>query len=135
MLLLKGCVSQDFYSPFLFMNPIRPLTSSLKYFRIRFQFCWNIPIFKKLCSVHPTAESSSKVCITPQSQMVKISWKTLLCVYHCWVELRSVFFTADTSSAVCITPQSQAPWCASQSGVKLLTTESKSKSLWVSVCF
>ena len=61
-----------------------------------------------VCTVHPTGESSTRVCIPPRSQVIKISQK--LCGLH---------LTAESNSAVCIKPRSQALLCASHRGVKL----------------
>ena len=66
----------------------------------RFRFHRDIWIFKKLCSVHPIAESDSVVCIIPRSQ-------TPRCAAHRGVKLRGVHSTAESSSVVCITPRSQ----------------------------
>ena len=66
------------------------------------------------------------MCITPRSQVIKISQKATPCTIHP---------TAKSSSAVCIAPQSQGPQCASHCVVKLHTAESKLKSLWFSGCF
>ena len=87
-------------------NPSGPMINRLKYFRIRFRFRWDIQTFNKLRGAHHTSESSSAVCIIPQSQAPQ-----------------------------CIPLRSQAPQCASHRGVKLHTMESKSKSLEVSGCF
>ena len=97
--------------------------------------------------MHPKTESSSAVCITPRSQVIKISQKALRCASHCRVKLCSVLLTVESSSSihpttesgssVCITPRSQvikisqkAPRCASHCRVKLcsvlLTMESSS---------
>ena len=73
----------------------------------------------KLSGVHPTTESSSVVCITPQSQGHQMSQKTSLCASNRRVRLHSVLPTAESDSAVCITQRSQAPLCASHHGVKL----------------
>ena len=71
---------------------------------------------KKLCGVHPTAESDSMMRFPPRSQ-------TPRCASHRWVKLRGGLPTTESSSAVCITPRSQ-----------MLTTESKTKSLRDSGC-
>ena len=100
-------------------NPSGPLINRPKYFRIQLRFCQDIQIFKiprcaayggvKLCGVHPTAESSSAVCITPWSQVMKSSPKTPRCASHCGVRLLglTVHHTKESRSAVCITLRSQ----------------------------
>ena len=50
--------------------------------------------------VHPSTESSSTVCITPQSH-------TPRCASHRGVKFCSVLPTPESSSTVCITPWSQ----------------------------
>ena len=98
-------MSQDFRPPFFsWFEPIKAPDEQLKYFRILFRFIWEIRIFKKLCGVHPTAESDSAVCITPLF----------------WVKLRGVHHTVESSSVVCIPLLSQALRCAWYHGVKLL---------------
>ena len=129
-LILKGSVSRDFRPPFFHAwNPSRPLMNRIKYFRIRFQFHRDIPIFKKLCSVHHTAESSSEVCTMSRSQAlwrkshrrVKLhgvhltAGQTLQCASLLGVELCSVHHTAESDSAVSITPR-----CTSHRGVNNL---------------
>ena len=61
----------------------------------------------KLPGVHPTVESSSAVCMTPGSQVIKISQKAPRCAFHCGVKLCSVHPSAESSSSVCITRRSQ----------------------------
>ena len=144
---IKGSVSRDFRPSVFFHDsyPSGPLINRVKYFRIRFQFRPDIQIFKKLSGVHHTAESSSTVCIPPQSQAPRCASyrRVKLCGMHPTTEssstvciiprsqaprcaslnrvkLRGVHHTAESSSAVCIPPQSQAPRCASYRGVKLL---------------
>ena len=113
--LFKGSESQDFWLSFFFhdSNPSGPLINRLKYFRIRFRFRRDIKILKKLCSVHPTAESDSTECIILLSQ-------TPWCASYRGVRLRGVHHTVESwkqgiwkNSAVCIPLQSQNPWCAS----------------------
>ena len=72
-----------------------------------------------LRGVHPSAKSSSAVCITLKSQVIKIYQKAPRCASHLKVKLCSVLSTAESSSVVCIAPQSQALWCASHRGVKI----------------
>ena len=88
----------------------------------------------RLRGVHPTAESSSMVCLPLRSHAPR-------CASHRGVKLRGVHHTKESrspnfskNSAVCITPRSQAPRCASYRRVKMHTAESKSKSLRVSGC-
>ena len=120
---LKGSVSQDFQPPFFYnSNPSRPLINRLKYFRIQFQFPRDIRIFKKLWGVHPSAESSSDVCILPCSQGLR-------CASHRRLKLCSVLPTGESSCTVGFPPRSQALRCASHRRVKLYTVESKLKSL------
>ena len=57
--------------------------------------------------MHPTVESSSAVCTTPGSQVIKISQKAPRCAFHCGVKLCSVHPSAESSSSVCITRRSQ----------------------------
>ena len=76
-----------------------------------------------LCSVHPTVESSSAVCITPRSQGQQISQKTLQCASHRGVRLPGVLPTGESDSAVCIIPRSQNAHC----GVKIKICT----SIWV----
>ena len=100
-------------------NQPKPLINSLKYFRIQFRFCRDIQIFKKLCGVHHTVESSSTVCIILWSQAPRCA------LYH-GVKLRGVHPTGESSSAACITPWSQmiksflkTQRCASHRGVRI----------------
>ena len=88
---LKKSVSQDFRPPIFFhdLNPSGPLIKRLKYFGIRFQFCQDIQIFKKLCGVHPTAESELAVCIIPQSRAPG-------CAFYHGVNFRGVQNTAES---------------------------------------
>ena len=109
---VKGSIKRDFRPPCFFHDsyPSRPLINRLKYFRIWFWFRWDIQIFKKRCGVHPTEsqtprcaskgvvkcqkflknlcgvhhteESSSAVCIIPQSQAP-------LCASHRGVKLHT----------------------------------------------
>ena len=72
-----------------------------------------------LRGVHPSAKSSSAVCITLKSQVIKIYQKAPRCASHLKVKLCSVLSTAESSSVVCIAPQSQALWCASHRRVKI----------------
>ena len=97
----------------------------------------------RLCGVHPTAESSSAVCIIPQSLGSQLSQKTLQSASHRRVKLRGVLPNAESSSALCITLRSQAPRCASYQGVKLhgvmhtvestCTQQSQNQNLWESL--
>ena len=112
------CVTRFSTSSFFHdSKPSGPLINRLKYFRIRFRFRRDIRIFKKLCGVHPTAESDSAVCITPRSQTRGV---------HHTTESSDEEFSK--SSGVCITPRSQTPRWAVYCGVKLRgvhhTTES-----------
>ena len=104
---LKGVCHEMFDLHFFHdSNPSRPLINRLKYFRLLFQFQRDIRIKKKetpqcashcgvrLCGVHHTAESSSAVCITLQSQVMKSSQKTQRCASHCGVKLH----TAESKS-------------------------------------
>ena len=128
---LKGSVSRDFRPKFFsWFDPSRPLINGLKSFWIWLRFRRAIQIFKKLCSMHHTAESDSAVCIILQSQ-------TLRCVSHhrvmktkylnfflkaLWCALCNVHPTAESDSVVCILPWSQAPWCASHRVVSNLVS-------------
>ena len=110
---------QNTIPPFFYdSNPSWPLINRLKYFQIRFRFCRDIQILKKLRSVHPTVESDSAVCITPWSQ-------TPRCASYHGVKLPGVHRTARSqvtnfskNSAVCIPMRSQALRCASHRRVK-----------------
>ena len=67
---LKGVCHEILTSSFFHdSNQSGPLINRLKYFRIWFRFCQDIRIFKTLPGVHPTTESDSAVCFTPQSQL------------------------------------------------------------------
>ena len=126
---LKGSVSRDFRPKFFsWFDPSRPLIKGLKSFWIWLRFCRAIQIFKKLCSMHHTAESDSAVCIILQSQ-------TLRCVSHHRVmktKYLKFFFkssvvctvhpTAESDSVVCILPWSQAPWWSSRRVVSNLVS-------------
>ena len=127
---LKGVCHEIFDLHFFHAwNQSRPLMNRIKYFRIRFQFHQDVPIFKKLCSVHHTAESSSEVCTMSRSQAlwrkshrrVKLhgvhltAGQTLQCASLLGVELCGVHHTAESDSAVSITPQ-----CTSHRGVNNL---------------
>ena len=108
MLYIKGSVSRDLL-PLVF-SWFKPIWASDKYFPILFRFRRDIRIFKKLCGVHHmqsqaprcashcmgvklrgvllTAwESSSAMCITPQSQVLKISQETPGCASYRKVKL------------------------------------------------
>ena len=143
-------MSQYFRPPFFHdSNPSRPLINRLKYFRIWFQFCQDIGIFKQFRGVHHTAESSSRVCIIPRSQAPQ-------CASHRRVKLRSVHHTTESSdqkffknygvcishrvrlrsvhpSAVCIPPQSRAPRCSLYRRVRLRGVHCGVNNLQVSV--
>ena len=56
---------------------------------------------------HPTAESSSTVCIPALSQVIKFSQIAPGCASHRGVKLCGVLPTVESSSPVCITPCSQ----------------------------
>ena len=101
-------------------NPSRPLMNRLKCFGIRFWFPRDIQIFKKLCSVHPTTVSSSKVLRCASHRGVKWS-KVFLKTLRC-ASFRGVHPSAELSSAVCIIPQSLTPQYASHRGVNNLPT-------------
>ena len=119
--ILKGVCHEIF--DLQFVSWFEPLISRLKYFWIQFRFCRDIQIFKnstvcippwsqtsrcasyrrvRLRSVHPTAESSSAVCISPQSQVMNSSQKTPWCASHRRVKLHCVHHTAESDSTVCI---------------------------------
>ena len=82
-----------------------------------------------LCSVHPTVESSSTVCIPPRSQ-------TPQCASHHGVRLHGVHHTAESSTTVCITLPSLTPQCASHRRVStyqvsvLIRSFTNAISLW-----
>ena len=104
---LKGVCHKIFELHFFHdSNPSGPLIKRVKYFRIRFQFSRDIQIFKKLCSVHHTVESSSVVCIIPWSL-------TLRCASYRGVKLCGVHHTLEFDSALCIILQSQTQRCSS----------------------
>ena len=120
-------------------NPFRHLINRLKYFQIRCRFCRYIQIYKssavciilqsqalrcssyrrvKFRGVNPTKESSSAVCLTPWSQVIKsfffnfavcisLRSRTPRCASFRRVELNGVHHTADSDSALCITPRSE----------------------------
>ena len=98
---LKG-VCDEIFDRYFFhdLNPSGSLISRLKYFRI-LEFHRDIKIFKKLCSVHPTAVSRKQntVCL-----------KTLPRASHRRDRLCSL------QSAVCIPQWSQASQRASYRG-------------------
>ena len=105
MFCIKGSVSRDFWPPFFHdSNPSSPLINRLKYFQMQFWFCWDFRIFKKLRSVHHTAESSSAVCI--------IAWGVHPSV-ESWKKVSKI-------TSVCIIPPSQTPRCVSYRGVSNL---------------
>ena len=100
--LFKGECHEIFFLHFFHdLNPSRPLINRLKYFPIRFQFCQDIQVLKKLSRMHPTLESSSAMCITPRSQTP------------------GGHPPAESSSAVCIPPRSHTLRCASHRGIVL----------------
>ena len=91
--MLKG-VSHDIFDLHIFhdSNPSRPLINRLKYFRILFQFHWDIQTFKELHDVHPTVESDSTVSIPLQSQapqcasyhgdwLCSVPWESQTCLF------------------------------------------------------
>ena len=92
--------------------------------------------FKKLRSLHHTAESDSGVCFIPRSLAPRcdahsgVSNLPSVClirnvtiVISLWVKLLGVHHTAESSSKVCIIPRCQVQRYASHHGVKLHTTE------------
>ena len=88
--LLKGVCHEIFdLQFFLWFETIWALINRLKYVRIRFRFCRDIRILKKLLGVHPTVESDSAVCIIPRSQ-------TLWCASYRGVKLRIANHTAES---------------------------------------
>ena len=101
---LKG-VCDEIFDRYFFhdLNPSGSLISRLKYFRI-LEFHRDIKIFKKLCSVHPTAVSRKQntVCL-----------KTLPRASHRRDRLCSVHPSLKSSFATCIIPRILAPLCAS----------------------
>ena len=104
---LRECVTRFLTSiNFHDSNPSRPLMNRLKYFQIRFQFRWDIWIYKKLHNLDHTVESDSAVCITLRSHEKKVSKITLRCASHRGVRLRGVHPFTESSSTVCITPPS-----------------------------
>ena len=131
-------MSGDIRPPFFFhdSNTSKPLINRLKYFRIRFRFCQDIRILKKLhgvqCAshrgvrrrgVHRPAESDSPLCIILRSHENKASEKTLQCASSRGNRLRGVHHTAESwkqsiwkNSAVCIPPRSRTHRCASYRG-------------------
>ena len=64
----------------------------------KFQLVW-------LCFVHPSVDSSFAVWLTPRSQVIKVSQKTLRCAAHRGIKPRGVHPTAESSSAVWYTLQ------------------------------
>ena len=113
---LKG-VCHEIFELHLFQdsNPSVHLINRLKYFLIRFRFCRDILIFKKLhvCiiqyhgvrlqGVHHTTESDSAVFTTPRIHEHKVSKK-----------LHGVY-TAESDSKVCIPPwESTSKVCITQ---------------------
>ena len=82
-------------------NPSGPLINRLKYFRIRFPFRRDIQLFKKLCGVHHTKESSSTVCVKKKylknSTVCIILWsQTPRCPSYHGVRFRGVMHTVKS---------------------------------------
>ena len=142
LMFFKRSVTRDFRHPFFsWFDPSGPLINRVKNFQILFRFRQDISIFKKLCGVYHTAESSSEVCIILRSQ-------TPQCASYGGVRLHGVHHTAESDCEVFITPQShenkvseRTQQCASHCGVmktKYLkelsgvhpTTESWKQSIW-----
>ena len=101
---LKG-VCDEIFDRYFFhdLNPSGSLINRLKYFRI-LEFHRDIKIFKKLCSVHPTAVSRKQNTVCP---------KTLPRASHRRDRLCSVHPSLKSSFATCIIPRILAPLCAS----------------------
>ena len=116
---LKGvCHEMRWFDLYFFhdSNPSRPLMNRLKCFGIRFWFPRDIQIFKKLCSVHPTAVSSSKVPRCASHRGVK--WSKVF-LKLCGVHL----------SVVCIPLRSWALRCASYHRVWLRSMHHTAESI------
>ena len=80
-------------------NPSGPLIKMLKFFELGLNFAEIFKFKKKVCGVHPTAGSSSRVCIILRGQVIKVLKKLR------GVKLRGVHHTTKSDSAVCITPK------------------------------
>ena len=116
----KSHVSRDFRPLFVFydLNPSGPLINRIKYFWIRFRFHWDIQIFKKLLSVHHTAESSSAVCIIPRSQAPR-------CASYPGVRLRSVHHITESWKKVYKKTSQSASYQGSDSTVWIILRSQK----------
>ena len=90
---LKGVCHEIFDLHFFHdWNPSRPLIYRLKYsiFEFGFDFAEIFEFIKKLHGVHPSAKSSSAVCITPRCQASR-------CASYHGVKLRCVHHTAESN--------------------------------------
>ena len=103
----------------LFFPWLEPICAPAKQAKAFYKNRWDIWIFKKLHSVHPTMGSDSGVCIMMWSHDSS-------CASYRGVRLRCVQHTAGLDSVVCITPQRQdnkisqkTQQCASHCRVRL----------------
>ena len=91
---LKGVCHEIFDLQFFsWFEPIWAPDKQAKVFSNGVLISPRIQIFKKLCGVHPSAESSSAVCNTPLSQAPR-------CATQSGVRLRGVQHSEESDSAV-----------------------------------